>query len=28
VGRVLGTALVFVLGAPVLVLLFFDRSRK
>jgi Flp pilus assembly protein TadB len=27
-GAVLGTALVFVVGAPVLVLLFFDRSRK
>jgi Flp pilus assembly protein TadB len=25
---VLGTALIFVVGAPVLVLLFFDRSRK
>jgi Flp pilus assembly protein TadB len=25
---VLGTALVFVVGAPVLLLLFFDRSRK
>ncbi len=27
-GAVLGTALVFIVGAPVLVLLFFDRSRK
>jgi Flp pilus assembly protein TadB len=27
-GAVLGTALIFVVGAPVLVLLFFDRSRK
>jgi Flp pilus assembly protein TadB len=27
-GAVVGTALVFVVGSPVLVLLFFDRSRK
>jgi Flp pilus assembly protein TadB len=27
-GAVLGTALIFVVGAPVLLLLFFDRSRK
>jgi Flp pilus assembly protein TadB len=27
-GAVLGTALIFVVGAPVLVRLFFDRSRK
>jgi Flp pilus assembly protein TadB len=27
-GAVLGTGLVFVVGSPVLVLLFFDRSRK
>ena len=28
VSDVIGTALVFVVGAPVLVLLFFDRSRR
>jgi Flp pilus assembly protein TadB len=28
IGAVLGTALVLIVGAPVLVLLFFDRSRK
>jgi Flp pilus assembly protein TadB len=27
-GAVLGTGLIFAVGAPVLVLLFFDRSRK
>jgi Flp pilus assembly protein TadB len=27
-GAVFGTALIFVVGAPVLLLLFFDRSRK
>ena len=28
VSDVIGTALVFIVGAPVLVLLFFDRSRR